>query len=119
MMAKLSAEAATIAYSSASALLKAMTFCCRLYVLMTWSPMAMMPPLVLRAVTGHPAQSESVYAVSVLFTDCQGNFITSRGAPARYRPILRIICQCPRFGELIARAASLTAYWISILSGAK
>ena len=65
MMPSTSADTATRACSSASALDRATVFCCRLYVLTTWSPRHMIPPLVLRAVRGQPAQSESVNPVAV------------------------------------------------------
>ena len=57
---KASADAATVACTSASALLSATVFCWRLYVLMACVPIAMMIPLVLLAVAMHPAQSDSM-----------------------------------------------------------
>ena len=65
-----SAEAATIACNSASALLNATVFCSQLYVFMTCEPMVTIPPLVLFAVAMHPAQSESVNPVTVEFGAC-------------------------------------------------
>ena len=108
-MAMVSADAPTIAYNSASAELRATTFCCLQYVLITCSPMQIAPPLVDRAVREQPAQSLSVNAVIFVGASCHLNNDISRGWPRRYFQIFRNHLKSDGFGQLIFLAASLTA----------
>ena len=72
--------------------------------------MQIMPPLVLLDVLAHPAQSESVNAVTVSFGLCHLNLITNLGLPRRYLPILFTNFQLLTLGVAICLAASLTEY---------
>ena len=116
--ASVSAEEATIAYSSASAKQRATTFCWRQYVFRTCSPRHTAPPLVDLAVREHPAQSQSVKDVNRSGGSCQANLMTSRGAPIRCLPILRSCLLPDALGALMHRAGSFTAYPMSGRSGA-
>ena len=82
-----SADAATIAYNSASAELNAITFCCLQYVLITCSPIQTDPPLVDFADQPHPAQSKSVNVVIFDGIGWYLNSETSLGWPHEYFPI--------------------------------
>ena len=95
-----------MAYSCASALENATIFCCRLYVFLTCSLKATMPPLVLRAVRTHAAKSESVYVVTNSSASCPRNLMINPGVQIKYLQILFKSCQCFFIGALIALAAS-------------
>ena len=77
---------------------------------MVWLPMHIIPPLVLLAVTMHPAQSESVYPVIIDVDCCQGKCATNLGRPARYLPIFFSPPKCEALGVDMCRADSFVAY---------
>ena len=114
-----SGEAATIAYSSASAELSATTFCCLRYVLMVCSPKHTPAPLIDRADFRHPAQPLSVNVVRNSGISCRLNLPTNLGLPLNHLPNFLMLFMCDCLGADIARAASFTENAISGLSGAR
>ena len=76
-----------------------------------------MPPLVLRGVVVHLAQSESLYPVIMHGDVCHLNWLMSPGLPAKYFPMLHNALMCDIRGVDVCLAGSFLAYCTSIRSG--
>ena len=104
-------------YVSASALLRAMTFCCFEYPLIMCFPTMITAPDVDFLDFVHPPQSLSVYPSRHDGRFCHTNSMTSRGRWMRYRPIFFRRTQSHSRGADMQRAASFIAYCMSGRSG--
>ena len=91
----------------------------RLYALMRCDPCMMHAPEVLFLVSWHPAQLESLNALTHFGASCQTNLQTNRGLPKRYLTTRFRATQSPFLGDDILLEHSLLANKMSGRSRAR
>ena len=116
-MPRPSVDARTTAYNLDLPELLAITDWALEYDLIRCDPIMVVPPEVDLRCRRYPAQFASEVTSTVTKGACQQYFHTSRGRPFKYRPMRFSMSHQLPIGLDIIMQHSLTAYWMSGLSG--